>query len=118
MSEPLAAGAPSGLGVAVSRRIFLSNTGQALGAVALMGGAGGLLAACGGSINTQAKGNSAAADSGVTLKDVQNAKGTVKVLGWQYYQVPQENTAAVGAHWGYLGNNEDTITKTTPGRRL
>lgn len=113
MSEPLAAFPPSGLGVAVSRRTFLSNTCQALGVGALMGGAGGLLAACGGSTSTQPKGNSAAADSGVTLQDVKNAKGTVKVLGWQYYQVPQENTASVGSHWGYLGNNEGTITKTT-----
>ena len=105
-------GSPSSLGIAISRRTFLSNACLTLGTGALMGGAAGtLLTACS---SAQSKTGSPAvtADAGITLHNVEDARGTVKVLGWEYYQVKQENTTAVSSHWGYLGNNEDTITKT------
>lgn len=85
------------------------------GAVVLVGPLASLLAACssgGGSGGATGGSATATAGAGVTAAEIQSATGTVKVLGWQWYQVPQEDPAGVKAEWGYLAANEDTITKT------
>lgn len=92
---------------AMPRRAFLAQSGRMLGAVSALGGFGAL-AGCSSGSSTSTK----TPDAGITPQQVQNARGTVKVLGWAYYEVPQANTAKVTSHWGYLGKNEDTITKT------
>jgi spermidine/putrescine-binding protein len=50
--------------------------------------------------------------SGLTLEDVQAATGTVNVLSWEWYKVPDENPPGMNAKWAFLGTNEDTLTKT------
>ena len=98
----------------LSRRKFFAHSGQALGAVTAFGLVGSGLAAC----SSSGSGSGASAptskpDAGVTLNEVNNAHGTVNVVGWPFYQVPQLNTSKVTSKWGYITLNEDTITKTS-----
>jgi len=78
-----------------------------LGSVAALGGVGIIssLAACGGS-------SSSVNTSDISLADVQNASGNIKVLEWSYYDVAKPNPPGVKPSYGYLSVNEDTITKT------
>jgi spermidine/putrescine-binding protein len=91
-----------------TRRNLLANGARLAGALAVTGPAAGLLAACGSSSSTSAATGSAAPSA----TSIGSASGTVKVLGWNYYEVPQFQTPKVKAKWGYLGTNEDTITKS------
>jgi spermidine/putrescine-binding protein len=99
---------PSGSG-GHSRRAFLTRSARAAGALAVGSSAGGLLGACGAD---QGGGDQAAAPAGLTREAIASAQGTVKVLGWEYYEVPAFESPQVEARWGYLGTNEDTITKS------
>jgi spermidine/putrescine-binding protein len=99
----------SSTGVAghLSRRRFIVSGGRLVGAAVAAGAAPGLLGACADSSqNDQAKGG------GLDRQQVAQARGSVKVLGWEYYEVPQSQPQGIKADWGYLGVNEDTITKT------
>ena len=88
-----------------TRRNVLMTGARLAGALAATGPAASLLAGCGGS-------STAAASAPPTAAKIAGASGTVNVLGWNYYQVPQFQTSKVKAKWGYLGTNEDTITKS------
>ncbi len=99
----------------LTRRQLFANGARGAGVVALSGSLAAVLAACGsGGRGNGGTTNSASAtfSSGLTAAEIQGATGTVKVLGWQWYQVPEENPPGVKAKWGYLAANEDTITKT------
>jgi spermidine/putrescine-binding protein len=104
---PRSFAAMAGGGPAMDRRAFLGQSGRTLGALTALGGLGALAGCASGSPNA-----GQAPDPGISLRKVQSARGTVNVLGWAYYEVPQANTTQVASHWGYLGKNEDTITKT------
>jgi spermidine/putrescine-binding protein len=91
----------------LSRRRFISSGGKLVGAVATIGATPGLLAACGNSSETGPK-----QGDGLDKQQVAQARGSVNVLGWQYYETPQAQPQGVKADWGYLGVNEDTITKS------
>lgn len=99
----------------VTRRELIKYGARGAGAVVLAGPLASILAACssgGGSGGATSGSASATAGAGVTAAEIQSATGTVKVLGWQWYQVPEEDPSGVKAEWGYLAANEDTITKT------
>lgn len=98
----------------VTRRELIKYGARGAGAVVLAGPLASILAACSSGGNGGAASGSASAtfSAGVTAAEIQSATGTVKVLGWQWYQVPQEDPTGVKAKWGYLAANEDTITKT------
>lgn len=90
-----------------TRRSILATGARLAGTLAAAGPAASLLAGCGGGGSS-----SAAAAAPPSASKIASASGTVNVLGWNYYQVPQFQTAKVKAKWGYLGTNEDTITKS------
>jgi spermidine/putrescine-binding protein len=94
-----------------SRRQLLSRGARLAGSLAVFGSAAELLAACGGGGAAGGSGGAVRA-AAPSPQQIADAKGTVKVLGWNYYQVPQFQTSGVKAKWGYLGTNEDTITKS------
>ncbi len=73
-----------------------------------------ILAACGGGEKGGGGGSPTAGSTGpgITAAQIQNASGTVKVLGWEWYKVPESNPPGLTVKWGYLSANEDTITKT------
>lgn len=91
-----------------TRRGVLASGARLVGALAAAGPAATLLAGCGGE-GSSATGGAAPPSAA----KIAAAAGTVNVLGWNYYQVPQFQTAKVKAKWGYLGTNEDTITKSS-----
>ena len=93
-----------------TRRDVLRRGGETALALGLAGPAAELLSACGGGGGASATATSAAVKA-PTPSEIANASGTLKVLGWSYYQVPEFQTAKVKAKWGYLGTNEETITK-------
>lgn len=92
----------------VDRRTFLKVLGMTGAGLS----AGAVLDACSSSSNT-GTGATATSVPALTEKQVLNAKGTVKVLGYSGYQVPQNNPPGVTSHWGYNSTNEQIITKTT-----
>lgn len=95
--------------MARTRREFMGHGLKTAAGLAVAAPAAVLLEACGGSGSSSRPGPRLSAP---TATEIQNAKGTVKVLGWEYYEVPAFNGADVRGKWGYLGTNEDTITKT------
>jgi spermidine/putrescine-binding protein len=99
----------------VTRRDLFKYGARGAGAVVLVGPMASLLAACSNDGDNGGAANGSASptfSAGVTAAEIQSATGTVKVLGWQWYQVPEEDPPGVTAEWGYLAANEDTITKT------
>jgi spermidine/putrescine-binding protein len=90
-----------------TRRSVLAHGARLAGTLAVAGPAASWIAACGGGGST-----SAATSAAPNPSSIASASGTAKVLGWNYYEVPQFETANVKAKWGYLGTNEDTITKS------
>ncbi|WP_442543838.1 ABC transporter substrate-binding protein [Arthrobacter sp. KN11-1C] len=90
------------------RRLLLKRGGQLLGVATALGLAE-TLSGCGSNASADA---AAAPDAGITLDQVTNARGTAKIIGWQFYHAPELDTANVKSQWGYIGGNEDTITKT------
>ena len=92
----------------LNRRALLERVGRGAGAVAGASALAPLIAACGSS-----SASSSAASSGLTEAKVMHAKGTVKVLGFSGYQVPQSTPPGMTAKWGYNTTNEQIITKTT-----
>src|SRR5579885_1683379 len=77
----------------LTRRQLFANGARGAGVVALSGSLAAVLAACGsGGRGNGGTTNSASAtfSSGLTAAEIQGATGTVKVLGWQWYQVPEE----------------------------
>lgn len=92
-----------------TRRQLLSRGARLAGGLAVAGPATQLIAGCGGGGSSGAGGTSIKAPS---RDAIAKAQGTVKVLGWEYYEVPAFESSQVKARWGYLGTNEDTITKS------
>src|SRR5579862_5184823 len=92
----------------LNRRELLGRAGAGAGAVAGAGTLASLIAACGGSSSP----STSTAASGLTLDKVEHATGTVKVLGFSGYQVPQSTPPGMKAKWGYNTTNEQIITKT------
>jgi putative spermidine/putrescine transport system substrate-binding protein len=67
--------------------------------------------ACGGS-----SGSSSSAPS-VSASQVADAKGSLAVAGWQYYEVPDvQDAGPVTTKWTYLSSAPDTITKARSGQ--
>ena len=64
-----------------------------------------ILAACG----DDDSGGSTSLSAG----DIAAATGQISVLGWEYYNVAENNPSGVSSEWGFLTANEDTITQTT-----
>src|SRR5690242_4442972 len=94
-----------------SRRQLLSRSARLAGSLVLAAPTAELLAGCGGGSASGSQASSASGGvSAPSAEQIAHARGTVKVLGWNYYEVPQFDTAKVKAKWGYLGANEDTIT--------
>jgi len=98
----------------LNRRTLLRRGVRAAGALAVAGPAAQLLIGCGEEDEGagSAGGNAAPSAPELTREQVAAATGTVKVLGWEWYEVPELESADVKARWGYLAANEDTITKT------
>jgi spermidine/putrescine transport system substrate-binding protein len=90
----------------LSRRRLLATALSAGGTLALSGASASLLSACGGT------GNSAAQT--VTPAQVRNARGTVRVLGWQFYDQPAQHAGAVKAKWSYITSGAEIATKIRP----
>jgi putative spermidine/putrescine transport system substrate-binding protein/spermidine/putrescine transport system substrate-binding protein len=91
----------------VSRRQFLVGAGRAAGLIVASSTLGPLLTACG-------PGGEGA--SSLSLDNIQNATGTVKVLVWEGYENPDAFGPLdnIDIQAAYLAANEDTITKTEP----
>jgi spermidine/putrescine-binding protein len=114
-------------GGTLSRRAFLRRAGLGVAAI----GGVSMLAACGGGEsgggNGEAEDAETAAQAGTTAsetaapldfpvptaEEIANASGEVKVLGWPYYEAPENLPSGVTQSWGYLTANEDTLTKTS-----
>jgi putative spermidine/putrescine transport system substrate-binding protein len=90
-----------------TRRMLLTRGARLAGGLAVAGPAASWLAACGGGSSS-----TSSAPAAPSASEIGAAAGTVNVLGWSYYEVPQFETAKVKAKWGFLGTNEDTITKS------
>jgi spermidine/putrescine-binding protein len=93
----------------ITRRTLLERGARTAGFLAALGPGSQLLAACG---DDDDGGNGSSASGAPSAEEVASAAGTAKVLGWEYYEVPEFESAKVKGRWGYLGTNEDTITKT------
>lgn len=94
----------------ITRRSLLERGARTASVLAVAGPGSQLIAACGGD-DDDGGGNGSAAGA-PSKEEIANAKGTAKVLGWEYYEVPEFESSQVKARWGYLATNEDTITKS------
>jgi spermidine/putrescine-binding protein len=83
----------------VSRRDLLRSA-AAVGSTAMVSG---VLSACGSS-------SASSSSAELTAKQVSQAQGTIKYLGWQYYQTPEMDSGPVKAHWTYISNVGQLIT--------
>lgn len=92
-----------------NRRELLLTGARGAGVVLSAGAFATLLQACGSSGDDA---GTTGAPSGLTAADIAKATGTVSVLGWDWYQVPEFNKQGVRGKWAALTKNEDTITKS------
>lgn len=95
----------------LSRRHVLQLGLRGTGLVVAAGPLSAILAACGG--EEPEGGGASPVAPGLTQADIENASGTVNVLSWEWYEVPESQPPGITAQWAYLTANEDTITKTT-----
>jgi spermidine/putrescine transport system substrate-binding protein len=95
----------------LSRRDLLRLGLRGTGVVVAAGPLSAILASCGD--DTPEGGGPSPAAPGLTRADIESASGTVKVLSWEWYEVPESQPPGITAEWAYLTTNEDTITKTT-----
>lgn len=79
----------------ISRRSFLQRNLMIGGVVIAGGGLSGLLSACGGDSGT----TTSSGGSGLTVQDVEAAKGTITVYGWSSENAPLQNDGPVKAKW-------------------
>jgi putative spermidine/putrescine transport system substrate-binding protein len=92
----------------VTRRQTLRFGLQGAGAVMSSTALAQVLVACGGDDDDDA----ASGGGGLTRADVESAKGTIKILGWPFYEIDGLDPAGVTAKWAALTLNEDTVTKS------
>lgn len=90
----------------LSRRRLLSTALSTGGALAVSGASASLLSACG-------AGSKQSAQS-VTPAQVRDAHGTVRVLGWQPYDMPASHGGAVKGKWSYITSAAEIATKIRP----
>lgn len=97
----------AGLMPSTTRRELIRRS-AGIGGVVLAGGAlTELLAACGSSSKTSS--------AGLTPQDVKQATGTIKVLGYQFYQDDKfQNGGKVQAKWGYVSQDAELPAKAKP----
>jgi putative spermidine/putrescine transport system substrate-binding protein len=97
-----------------TRREFLRRN-VAIGGTALLGGSlATVLDACGSSSSSSST-SSSAAHSGLTLAQVQQASGTIKVYGWQFYEVPKaQDNGPVKSKWTPIASSTEIPTKIKP----
>lgn len=94
---------PNASGV-LTRRHMLKKTLVAGGAVAGSGALATVLQACGG-------GGQSAQSSTVSAKQVKDATGSINVLTYTFYQVPELNSGPVTAKFTAEGSTSDVIAK-------
>jgi spermidine/putrescine-binding protein len=90
----------------LSRRRLLATALSAGGTLAVSGASASLLSACGAGTNHAAQ--------SVSSTEVRNARGTVRVLGWQSYDQPAEHVGGVEAKWSYITSGAEIATKIRP----
>lgn len=72
-----------------------------------------LVAACGGG---GGDGGDSTTSGSLSAEEVESASGTIKVAGWQFYEIPKvQDSGSVKSDWAYLNTDNDILTKGRSG---